>query len=203
VKAWSRPFSYIAVIAVVAGAYFIGMAGRGDRNGDAALAMPPDPGYSARDAEVIETGQDGRERYRLNAKVIYQQPDSGQIDLEQLEMNYHPSAQPQLPGEKTVPALPVPETWHVKADRGQVRANGDDVQLNGNVQVTGPTPGSGTTLTLNTETMRINTPTQFIETDAPVQMHWSGNDLSAVGMEADLKAGTVRLKSQVHGNSAP
>ena len=41
-----------------------------------------DPGYAARDAEVIETGYDGRERYRLKASVIRQQTESGLIDLE-------------------------------------------------------------------------------------------------------------------------
>ena len=56
------------------------------------------------------------------------------------------------------------EIWHLTSDRGQVRADGDDVQLSGNVRVTGPAPGSGAPLTLTTERMRINTPTEFIET---------------------------------------
>jgi lipopolysaccharide export system protein LptC len=51
--------------------------------------------------------------------------------------------------------------------------------------------------------MRINTPTQFIETDAPVQLLWSGHKLDARGMQADLKAGTLRLESEVHGEFSP
>jgi LPS export ABC transporter protein LptC len=83
-----------------------------------------------------------------------------------------------------------------------VQPDGNDVQLNGNVHVTGPAREGEAPLVLTTDHMRINTPTQFIETDAPVQIRWSSNVLDAIGMEADLKAGNVRLKSAVHGNSS-
>jgi LPS export ABC transporter protein LptC len=117
-------------------------------------------------------------------------------------MNYHPGAQGELPGEKPASGKKASEVWHLTADRGEAQADGNDVQLNGNVHVTGPSPGSEAALVLTTDNMRINTPTQFIETDAPVQVRWSGNVLDAVGMEADLKAGNVRLKSEVHATSA-
>ena len=201
-RAWSRPLGYLAVIAVVAGAYYIGRTGRGDDETDASVVSMPDPGYAARDAQVVETGFDGRERYRLNADVIHQQIDSSVIDLEGLEMDYHPGAQERVAGEKASAAA-TEEKWHLKSDRGQVRANGDDVQLTGNVEVTGHTPGSGDLLKLATQTLRINTPTEFIETDAPVRLTWSGHKLDAVGMRADLKAGTLRLESDVHGEFAP
>jgi LPS export ABC transporter protein LptC len=198
-KSWSRPLGYGLVLVIITGAYFIGRAGRGDPAADAATTLP-DPGYAALDAEVIETGYDGRERYRLNAKVIRQQGESGAIDLETLEMDYHPGAQGDLPGEKPRPAQAAGEVWHLKSDRGQVRADGDDVQLNGNVIVTGHAPGSGAPLVLSTDNMRINTPTEFIETSAPVKLTWAGHALDAIGMQADLKAGTLRLESDVHGS---
>jgi LPS export ABC transporter protein LptC len=202
-KSWARPLGFLALILVVGVAYFIGFAGRGDNGADAAGLQVPDPGYAARDAEVIETGYDGRERYRLNARVVRQQSDGGVIDLEQLEMDYHPGAQTDVPGERPTAPTAAGETWHLVADRGQVRANGDDVQLNGNVIVTGPAPGAGPPLTLTTEAMRINTPTEFIETDSPVRVRWSGHELLSRGMKADLKAGTLRLESDVHGEFSP
>ena len=198
-KSWSRPFGYVAAISVIAGAYFLGRAGRGDNEADTAAAALSDPGYAARGAEMIETGFDGRERYRLNAAVIHQQIDSSVIDLEQLEMDYHPAAQPLVPGEAPVAAAAAREIWHLKSDRGQVRAAGDDVELTGNVLLRGSMPGSGEPLSLSTEKLRINTPTEFIETDAPVKLLWSRHELTAVGLKADLKAGTLRLESDVHG----
>ena len=71
------------------------------------------------------------------------------------------------------------------------------------MQVTGPAPGSDAPLQLTTDTMRINTPTEFIETDAPVTVVWSGHKLTAVGMQADLKAGKLSLESDVHGEFSP
>jgi LPS export ABC transporter protein LptC len=197
-KSWSRVPVYLLVMAIIAGAYFVGRAGRDDTAADAAVSLP-DPGYAAMDAVVIETGYDGRERYRLNAKVIRQQGESGVIDVESLDMDYHPGAQGSVPGEKPSPDEAAGEVWHLKSDRGQVRADGDDVQLTGNVVVTGQAPGSGAPLVLSTDNMRINTPTEYIETRAPVKLRWGGHELDAVGMQADLKAGTLRLESDVHG----
>ena len=202
-KSWARPLGYLAAILLVGFAYFLGFADRGDSGADAAALLAPDPGYAARDAEVIETGYDGRERYRLNARVVRQQSDGGVIDLEQLEMDYHPGAQSEVPGERPAAPVAAGETWHLVSDRGQVRANGDDVQLNGNVVVTGPAPGTGEPLTLSTDAMRINTPTEFIETDSPVRVRWSGHELLSRGMKADMKAGTLRLESDVHGEFSP
>jgi len=202
-KRWQRALAYAALIAVVAVAYYIGRGAGDDGAADAARGTPLDPGYAARDAEVIETGYDGRERYRLKASVIRQQTESGHIDLENLEMQYHVGAQPKVPGEAVAATTGTDEVWQLTSDRGQVRADGDEVQLNGNVRVTGPAPGSGEPLTLSTERMSINTPTEFIETSAPVKLRWSGHELNARGMQADLKAGTLRLESDVNGHFLP
>lgn len=202
-KTWKRLFTAIALLALVGGVYFIGLAGRDSGDADTGAVVPPDPGYAARDAVVIETGFDGRERYRLKAQTIRQQTEAAVIDIEQLEMDYHPGAQERVAGEPAPSSEAASEVWHLTSDRGQVRANGDDVQLSGNVRVTGPAPGSGVPLTLTTEHMRINTPTEFIETDAPVALIWSGHRLDGVGMQADLKAGKLRLESDVHGEFSP
>src|SRR5689334_7468305 len=126
---WKRIVGFVTAIGVIAGAYFLGHSARMGADNDAIAALPPDPGYAAKDAVVIETGYDGRERYRLNAKTIRQQGESGAIDVEDLSMDYHPDEQDKLPGEKS--AARSGETWHLKSDRGQVRADGDDVQLTG------------------------------------------------------------------------
>lgn len=201
-KNWSRALRYVAAIAVIGVAYFIGVRGTEDNETDAANAPSPDPGYSARDAQLIETGYDGRERYRLDARVIRQRSESGVIELEGLTMNYHVESQ-VAPGTTAPSATASADVWHLTSDHGEVRSNGDDVQLRGNVRVTGPAPGTGEPLSLTTDNMRINTPTQFIETKAPVKLRWSGHELNARGMEADLKAGTLRLESDVNGHFFP
>ena len=200
---WSRPLGFVALIVVIAAAYYIGRSGRGGEDADAMAVTVPDPGYAARDAEIIETGYDGRERYRLKAAVIRQQLDANVIELERLEMDYHPGSQAAVPGEAPVSAAAARENWHVTSDHGRVRANGDDVMLSGNVVVTGAEPASGDPLTLKTRSLRINTPTEFIETRDPVTVRWSAHELTAVGMKYDLKTGKLRLESDVHGEFFP
>ena len=125
-----------------AGAYFIGRAGRSDDDAETAAAKAPDPGYAARDAKIIETGYDGRERYRLNARVIRQQIESGIIDLEHLEMDYHPGAQGKCRARRRLSATQHAKSGTSRPTTGEVRADGDDVQLTGNVDVTGPAPAA-------------------------------------------------------------
>jgi LPS export ABC transporter protein LptC len=125
------------------------------------------------------------------------------IDLEHLEMNYHAGAQAGALGAAMDAGSTRVEVWHLTSDHGEVRADGDDVQLNGNVRVTGPAPGGGEPLSLSTESMRINTPTEFIETSAAVKVRWSGHEINARGMQADLKAGKLRLESDVNGHFFP
>jgi LPS export ABC transporter protein LptC len=195
-KTWSRPLGFVLVIIAIAIVYALGIGRRGESASDSTVATAPDPGYAARDAQVIETGYDGRERYRLNASVVRQQSDSGVIELENLQMDYHPDAQASVAGETPTTSK---ELWHMTSDRGTVRADGDDVQLAGNVRVSGTAPGTGDLLTLTTSSLRISTPTKFIETADPVKLRWAGHELDARGMQADLKAGTLSLKSDVHG----
>jgi LPS export ABC transporter protein LptC len=200
---WLRIAGALGLVAVVAIAFFVGRAGRGDNGTDAASRPPPDPGYAARDAEVIETGYDGRERYRLRAEVVRQKIDSSVIELEQLEMRYRPGAQPLVAGEQAPTTEQAAEVWNLTSDRGEMRANGDDILLTGDVHVTGPAPGGGAPVSLTTTTMRINTPTRFIETDAPVTLRWAGHTMNAQGLEADLNRGSLRLKSNLHGTFTP
>jgi LPS export ABC transporter protein LptC len=201
-KNWSRTLRYLAALAVIGVAYFIGVQGSEDNEADTANATSPDPGYAARDAQLIETGYDGRERYRLDARVIRQRTESGVIELEDLAMNYHIETQGE-PDAPTPAGKASADVWRLTSDHGEVRSNGDDVQLRGNVRVTGPAPGGGEPLSLTTDNMRINTPTQFLETKAPVTLRWSGHEITARGMEADLKAGTLRLESDGHGQFFP
>ena len=198
-KGWRLRVAWFGIVVAVGLAWFFVRGGANDGDSDATGAVALDPGYAARDAEVIETGYDGRERYRLKAAVIRQQTESGVIDLEQLEMNYHRNT-PATPGDTLPVGKNAGEIWHLTSDHGLVREEGNDVELTGNVRVTGPPQGGVEPLSLTTEILRVNTPTEFIETDAPVKLRWSGHEIDAVGMRADLKAGTLSLESDVNGH---
>jgi lipopolysaccharide export system protein LptC len=179
----------LLIAAIIAGSFLIGQQGGAPQ--DAATGeqtAEPDPGYAARDAEVIETGADGRELYRLNAELIRQDPKSGVVELESIAMNYRTETQ----------AL-----WNVKAQRGKVLQEGDVIELDGKVRVTGPMPDTSRTIQLETERLTFETRADRILTDAPVLMSWTGQRMAAVGLDANLKDETVQLKSRVNGRFIP
>jgi LPS export ABC transporter protein LptC len=193
-----RPVGIAVVIAVIAGAYFIGRSGRNSNDPNANAPPLRDPGYAARNAEVIETGEDGRERYRLTAENIHQHSDTGVIELRGLAMNYRPTLDAKA-GAAPEPPNSALRDWHVTADRGAVQANGDQVTLDGNVQVKGPAPGSGVPIELTTDVLFMSMNAEVIRTESPVVVNFSGHRVTAVGLYADLKARKLRLESDVHG----
>jgi lipopolysaccharide export system protein LptC len=195
-----RPLGIGIVIALVAGVYFVSRMSRGSDTDNASAPQLRDPGYAARDAEVIETGEDGRERYRLNAEHIRQQSETGEIELERLAMNYQPTQDATGSGKPASAASPdALRAWRVTADRGTVQANGDQVRLDGQVHVVGPAPGSGLPIEFTTDLLFMSLNAEVIRTESPVTVKFSGHRVTAVGMQADLKARTLRLESDVHG----
>lgn len=185
----SRILIALTILAVIVGSFFIGQSNSPEPANDAAVDRPePDPGYAARDAEVIETDAEGREMYRLNAELIRQDPVSGVVELESIAMNYR-TAEDAL--------------WKVNAQRGTVLEAGDRIDLEGKVRVTGPMPDTTSTIALDTESLTFETQQERISTDAPVTMTWTGHKLSSRGLSANLKDGRVQLKSSVHGRFTP
>jgi len=199
-----RPLGIGIVITLVAGVYFMSRMSRGSDTDNASAPPLRDPGYAARNAEVIETGEDGRERYRLNAEHIRQQSETGEIELQRLAMNYRPTD--DSAGNSTPAPAAVPDAqraWRVTADRGAVQANGDQVRLDGNVHVIGPAPNSGLPIELTTDLLFMSLNAEVIRTESPVTVKFSGHRITAVGLQADLKARKLRLESDVHGKFSP
>lgn len=143
-----------------------------------------EPGYSARNAEVIETGPDGRPMYTLRADIIRQLPDSKTVTLEVVNM--------ELRDEDG-------SHWTARADYGEIMEDAINVNLVGAVKVTGVLPGSYQPAEIHTERLAFNTETEIVKTRSPVMLNWGGRRINAQGMEASLKEQSLRLESRVHG----
>lgn len=182
-----RAFAAFAIVAIIVG---IVLLSRSDRATDATLAEAPehDPGYSARDAVIIETGDDGRPRYRLQAETITQAPDDQSVSLNNLVMQYSSE-------DGT--------TWHAKARTGKVPESRNRIDLEGAVRLNGTLAGSALPAEVATERLSFDTEAEVANTSAPVTITWSGQRLAARGLRADLKARTLKLESSVHGRYAP
>src|SRR6516162_1216336 len=95
-----------------------------------------DPGYSATNARLIQTGADGRPVYTLDAAQIQQQPNDGLVQLQQVQLGFRDASGNQ---------------WTARAARGQLAQNSGVVKLDGDVHVEGTLPGSNDAAEITSE----------------------------------------------------
>lgn len=151
-------------------------------------APAQDPGYSALDARLLQTGADGQPLYTLDAARISQQPDDDTVQLSQVKMGFRAAT-----GEQ----------WTARADRGELGQDTGVVQLAGNVRLAGLLPGTQDQAEISTERLSYDTRAQVVSTGEPVTLLMSGRELHAHGLLARLKEGRVQLESAVHGSYLP
>jgi len=147
-----------------------------------------DPGYAARDAQLVQTGPDGRPLYTLDAQVIRQQPDDDTVELEKATLGFF-DANGSL--------------WRAQGDTGKVGQDTGQVELAGEVHVSGTPQGSQTPLEISTNRLEFDTNTKVASTHDPVTLTWSGQQIKGRGMRATLNDGRVQLESAVHGTAVP
>ena len=184
----SRSITTVVVIAAVVGSALLGQQRFKRESAPTAVARTPDPGYAARDAELIETGEDGRPLYRLNAATIRQHPTNGSVQLDKVRMSYR--------GEES-------SQWSLSAERGAIRENNEHIELAGDVRVVGLLSGTGGLAQILTDRLNFDTRTEVASTPDPVTFIWAGRKLEGIGLTANLKDRQVRLESNVHGRFTP
>jgi len=159
----------------------------------AMLAAPPppttpSPGYSASDAEIVETGPDGLNLYTLRASTITQLPDDQVVSLEQVRM--------QLKDDSG-------GLWNVNADHGQILQDVDLLELTGHVDIAGFLQGSDQPAHITTGRISLDTRTDLATTKDTVDFDWAGSHLRTRGLSANLKDHSLKLESDVHGTLRP
>ena len=147
-----------------------------------------DPGYSAMQARLVQTGNDGRPLYTLDAAQIQQEPNRGLVELQQVRLGFRDESGNQ---------------WTARAAHGEVAQEGGVVQLDGNVHVSGILPGTEEPAEITSEHLAVDVNAQVVTTQAPVTIVMSGRELAARGLVARLKERHVHLESAVHGAFLP
>lgn len=181
----ARLVTLLVIVAVLAGIYFLS---RGPSVADTKTAAdtPTEvPGYAARKASIIETGDDGRPMYTLVADLVRQHPNDNRVQLDAPRMTFVASDG---------------NTWHVRAKSGQIRDDGANVELFGDVHVNGQLPGAPRPATIDTSILSFDTKKEIVTTHAPVSLDWNGHKLSGTGLTAKLPDHQVKLESRIHGS---
>jgi lipopolysaccharide export system protein LptC len=179
-----RLVGILVAVALIAGVYFLSSE-PGESTAPAAAGPPAEaPGYAAKNAEVVETGDDGRPLYTLTAVQVRQHPNDNRIQLDAPRMTYIASdGQP----------------WHVRARSGQIREGGEHVELFGDVHLNGNMPGAEAPTVVDTSVLSFNTKTEIVSTKAPLTLDWGGRKIAATGMTVNLNDHTVKLESRING----
>jgi LPS export ABC transporter protein LptC len=152
------------------------------------VAKSATPGYSARHAEIVETGKDGRPMYIVRAETVRQIPDSQSVMLETVRMEMHDT---------------MGQRWTARADYGQIFQASEDVQLTGDVLVSGTFKGSKDPAEISTERLSFDTKEDVVRTNSAVTLNWAGRRMQSKGLVANLKDQSLRLESSVHGLFTP
>jgi lipopolysaccharide export system protein LptC len=153
--------------------------GAGVRNG---------PGYAALNAQLVQTGPDGRPLYTLNAARIREQPDNDSVLLDQVQMGFRDASGGQ---------------WTARAQHGELGQDTGIVQLDGDVHVIGTLPHSQDPAEISTQHLAFDTRSQIVTTHDPVTFSVAGHQLEGTGLIASLKEHRVQLESAVHGTFPP
>lgn len=183
-----RILSLLAAVALIIGIVAISGPRREGGGPTTSAGLTHDPGYSARNAHLIQTGADGQPLYTLDAAQVQQQPNQGKVDLEQVHFGFRDTTGNQ---------------WNARADRGELAQTSGMVELDGGVHVAGVVSDSGQPAEITTEHLSFDTRSQVIVTHDPVTLLVSGRELHAQGLQARLKDHHVQLESAVHGTFLP
>ena len=124
-----------------------------------------DLGYGARDAQLIETGADGRPRYTVNAKLIEQHPKDDSVQLQVVHMILD-----DVDGNR----------WTIDAQRGDIGPGGEKIELSGDVHAAGMLPGTDQPADISSEQLSFDTRTDIVSTQEPVMLAWTGRQIHSV-----------------------
>jgi LPS export ABC transporter protein LptC len=179
-----RLFAVLTIVAVIVASLLLARQQGAAPAAASVQESPGGEGYSARDARLVQTGVNGTPLYTLNAGTVRQLPDERQVQLTQVQLSFRDSDG---------------SVWTATSDRGQLEQSTQQVELAGNVHVSGAPPGDHGPAQITTDALSVNIRNDIVSTRDPVTLLWSGRRLSAVGLIANLKDHRVDLESAVHG----
>jgi LPS export ABC transporter protein LptC len=182
-----RVFAVLTLIAVIAISLLLSRQQSGAPSSATVRQAGSEEGYSAHDARLVQTGADGSPLYTLSAATIRQQPNEDQVQLTQVRMSFHDKSG---------------NAWTATADSGELEQAAQQVELAGNVHVSGAFRSGQSPAQIVTEALSVDVPGDLVSTKDRVRLLWSGLVLDSTGLVADLKDQRVQLESAVHATFA-
>lgn len=146
------------------------------------------PGYFLTGVDLEEFGADGRLRIGLQSISANEEPSTGVVRLSEVAVDYH---------------APTGRLWHLTSESARVPPGGRTVDFEGDVRLAGQPGEDPRSAQLFSERLSLDTVGEVADTKSPVELVFGNHRMHALGMRADLKAGTLLLESNVSGRFAP
>ena len=186
----TRIIIVLAIIGIIVGAIILGQGGPAPVATTGTNEGAGVPGYSARNAQVTQTGDDGRTEFTVISPLIRQLANDDRVQLDAPRLTF---------------ASPENGLWHAQAISGLIHDNGKRLELHGDVKINGTL--SESPVAIATSTLSYDTATEIASTPAQVLVDARGGTSSGRGLVVNLKDSTLRLESNVqlespiHGSS--
>jgi len=177
----ARVVIILAIVGIILGALFLGQGGPVSTAPTATAESGEVPGYSARNAEVTQTGDDGRPQFTVLSPLIRQQANDQRVQLDSPHLTFVSEEN---------------GTWRGEARSGLIQADGSSLELHGDVKINGTL--SETPVTITTSTLSYDTKTEVAKTPAHVTVDARNGTLTSMGLIANLKESTLELESNPH-----
>lgn len=145
-------------------------------------------GYSARGARLSGTDEQGRLTYRLFAERLEEVPGEESLQLIGVNVDYQPADETE---------------WTLMAASGMYTRNRSQLDLLGNVEVRSVPADGSRPVTIVTDKLLFSPDTSSVESNEEVEIRVGDLHLRGVGLHSDLKGGTLKLESEVHGTIVP
>jgi LPS export ABC transporter protein LptC len=159
-----------------------------DRDPEPEAAAVQRPGYFLTGVDLEEFGADGALRIGLQSVSANEDPASGVVRLANVAVDYH---------------APTGRRWHLTAAEARVPPEGRLVEFEGEVHLRGVPGEDARPAELETARMTLDTVDETAQTKSPVELAFGMHRIRATGMHADLRAGNLRLESDVSGHFTP
>jgi lipopolysaccharide export system protein LptC len=146
------------------------------------------PDYFLENFKATVYQPDGSPAYHLIAHYLNHYPDDDTMALQKLKIDY---------------LDPQHDTWITTADRGTAYENIEVMHLNGNVRIHRYTQNPAQTITVKTESLRVDLPHKRASTAAMVKIIGKNSTIVAKGMDVDMATGHLSLLSDARGHYVP
>lgn len=142
------------------------------------------PSFYLRDADVLQTNDEGRMLYRISAEYAEDRPEDHALVLSGVLFEYREAE--QIP-------------WHVRAARAIVWLEREILELDEGVELVREPVENGETTVARMERLVLDTAAYVARSDGEVTFSTGASTLTATGLEALLKEDRLTLESNIRG----